>query len=371
MNAGKNFMPKKTIAIFTSVEGHFSIAEAIIADIQKKYTVQLYFERDDLFDYYVAFYKYFPAVMKVPFYLTKRKKIISLMHQYLKKKYLEKVMSFCKKHTPDLIISTYFMYNASIEEYCQTHKIPFINVIADPYTVHPVSISKKASFNAMFDDQHEINCRKMMRASYAQTGWFLRPQFEEEYDQKKVKKELGLDPDTLTFLIASGSEGSSFVGTIFPSILSSSKKLQIVIACGNNKNLLKTVRFLSDITEKLRDQIVVIPLPFTEKIHLYMQAADLVIGKAGPNTIFESVATHTPFFAITHIPGQEDGNLNIIKNYNIGLVQENPFKAARLLKKIMEDPTQLDKFSQPIQKLADHNMQAKKILLQEIDKLLN
>ncbi len=371
MITGKRLMAKKTIAIFTSVEGHFSIAEAILADIQNKYSVKLYFERDDLFDFYVTFYKYFPAVMKVPFYLTKRKRLLTLMHQYCKKKYLEKVMAFCKKNKPDLIISTYFMYNSSIEQYCLENKIPFINILPDPLTVHPMIISKKATFNAMFDQQQIVNCKKQMRANYTQTGWFVRPQFEESYDQATVKKQLGLDPNVLTFLIASGSEGSNFVGTIFPSLLSSSKKLQIVIACGNNKNMLKTVQVLSEITEKLREQIVLIPLPFTDKIHLYMQAADLIIGKAGPNTIFESIATHTPFFAVTHIPGQEDGNLTIIKNYKIGYVQENPFKAARLLKKIMENPNELEQFVEPINTLAKMNHQSKKILLQEIDKLLN
>jgi UDP-N-acetylglucosamine:LPS N-acetylglucosamine transferase len=280
-------------------------------------------------------------------------------------------MKFCKKNKPDLIISTYFMYNSSIEQYCQENKVPFINILPDPYSVHPMTISKKATFNAMFDKQQEINCAKMMKANYTHTGWFVRPQFEEKYDKNAVRKELGLQPDTLTFLIASGSEGSNFVSTIFPSLLSSSKKIQIVIACGNNKNLLKTVQVLSEITEKLRDQIVLIGLPFTDKIHLYMQASDLVIGKAGPNTIFESIATRTPFFAVTHIPGQEDGNLTIIKNYHLGYVQENPFKAARLLKKIMEDPTQLEEFAEPVNKLAEYNHNSKKVLLQEIDKLLN
>lgn len=365
-------MSKKTIALFTTVEGHLSIAEAVMADLQNKYTVKMYLERDNLFDFYVTFYKYFPAAMQVPFHLTKRIRLLKLMHQYCFNKYYEKVSAFCKKTKPDLCISTYFMYNSSIEKVCQDSDIPFINVLADPYTIHPMLISKKADLNLLFDATQATFCKKIIKqAEYLPAGWFVRPQFLEKYDQKAVRTSLNLDPHTLTFLIASGSEGSSFVSTIFPYLLSSSQKIQIIIACGNNKNLFKTVQVLSDITEKVRERIHLVPLAFTDQIHLYMQAADLVIGKAGPNTLFESVATQTPFFAITHIPGQEDGNLTIIKKYKLGYVEENPLKAGRLLKKIMEHPEQLQAFEKSIKTLAETNRQSKTILNQEVVRLLS
>ncbi len=364
-------MSKKTIAIFTTAEGHLSIAEALIADLQHSYSVKLYFKRDDFFfDFYATFYKYFPAMLRIPFYVSKRKRFLKPMHQYFQKKYQVDIQKFVKKSKPDLCISTYFMYNSSIEAACETDQIPFINVLADPLSIHPLFLSKKAQFNAVFDAKQESVCQKIIKTKYVKTGWFIRPQFEEEYDTKLVRTELGLQTDVLTFLIVSGSEGSNFISTIFPTLLASSQKIQIIIACGNNKNLFKTVQVLSEMTEKFRDRIMLIPLAFTDQIHRYMQAADLVIGKAGPNTLFESIATQTPFFAITHIPGQEDGNLTIIKHYHVGYVQENPFKAGRLLKRIIENPDLLTEFIEPIKKLAKHNRQSKQIILDEIDGLI-
>ena len=75
-------MPKKTLVIFTSIQGHYSLAEAITADLQQKYAIRIYKERDGLFDFYNTFYKFFPAVLRIPFYLTKRKKLLGIMHQY-------------------------------------------------------------------------------------------------------------------------------------------------------------------------------------------------------------------------------------------------------------------------------------------------
>jgi UDP-N-acetylglucosamine:LPS N-acetylglucosamine transferase len=101
-----------------------------------------------------------------------------------------------------------------------------------------------------------------------------------------------------------------------------------------------------------------------------MQAADLVIGKAGPNMLFETVATETPFFAITHIAGQEDGNLDIIRDYNLGYVEENILKAQRILKQIINHPEQLDKFKTDILKLKKYNQQSKEKLLKIIANLI-
>ena len=66
--------------------------------------------------------------------------------------------------------------------------------------------------------------------------------------------------------------------------------------------------------------------------------SDVVIGKAGPNLIFESAACQKPFVAISHISGNEDGNLGMIRDHNLGWVAENPFTAARLIKHIIADP---------------------------------
>lgn len=364
-------LPKKKIALFTTTEGHYSIAEAIAVELQKNYQVKIYFEREQLFDFYAAFYKYFPAVLRVPFYVSDRKEFSNLIDQFCKNKYLGKVTAFLKKNKPSLVISTFNLFNSSIEECCKLSGTPFVNVLTDPYTTHLKLISKKADFNTTFDLQQKKACMKKKRANYVETGWFVRPQFEETYDQADVRKKLGLDPNILTFLVVSGSEGSNFVSGIFPAILSSAEKLQIVIACGGNKSLLKTVQVMAEITERIKDKITIVPLPFTTEIHKYMQAADLVIGKAGPNMLFESVATKTPFFAITHLPGQEDGNLTIIKNYNLGYVEENPFKAAKILKRIVAHPKELDQFAAPLEALAEHNRQSKKILSQAIAKLLN
>lgn len=367
-------MPKKslkTVCIFTSVEGHRSIADAIQELLSDEYKVELFIERDESFDYYLPFYQFFPGIFKLPFTLAKQKQILKLLSRIFKEKYYDKVKAFCDEHQPDLCISTYFMYNSSLELISKEKNIPFINIITDPRTVHPMVISEKATVNVLFDDYQIDYCSTYVKdANYQTFGWIIRKKFEGEYEKNAVRKKIGLKPDVLTFLISSGSEGTNIVSKIFPSLMSASLPAQIIVACGNNKTLLKSVQLLSDVLKKSKNLTTLIPLGFTTEMQLYIQAADLVIGKAGPNTIFEAVAAEVPFFAITHISGQEDGNLDIIRDYNIGYVEENPFKAAKLISSIMKHPEQLGEFKENLHRLAKVNQNGKKDLRKFIDNLL-
>ena len=69
-----------------------------------------------------------------------------------------------------------------------------------------------------------------------------------------------------------------------------------------------------------------------------LTASDIVFGKAGPNFLFDVVARKKPMVAITHIGGQEDGNIEIIKKKGLGWVKEKPGQAADFLLEYLEDP---------------------------------
>ena len=85
-------------------------------------------------------------------------------------------------------------------------------------------------------------------------------------------------------------------------LLAVSQKLQIILATGTNQALYTRFQEVKNLH----------PLPFTREIAQYMAATDIVVGKAGPNMLFESIALAKPFIATSYIPGQEEGNLELI-----------------------------------------------------------
>ncbi len=364
-----------TVAIFTSTEGHLSLAEASqeIFD-QAGYTTAVFQEVDGLFPLYIFLYQFFPGVSGFFFRMTHRKNLREKVKAFCQKRHDAKLRAFFDLHKPALIINTYFMYNPTLEELSAEYNVPLINILPDPKTLHPLLVSPLAAMNLAFDENEVKQVHKEFsgeKVNVEAVGWLTRNRFSAEYDQTQVRQDLGLDPDTFTLLLAAGSDGTNHILKNLPSLLKVSKPLQIVVACGWNQTLLTSVKALQHVFSRQYPQHTLSAIAFTPNLHQYVQAADLVVGKAGPNSLFETTACLKPFFAITHISGQEDGNLDLIKEYQLGFVEENPKRAAKLLHSLIEDPSQLKKLQPSIVRLADYNQQAKTRLLQLAQSLLH
>ncbi len=70
-----------------------------------------------------------------------------------------------------------------------------------------------------------------------------------------------------------------------------------------------------------------------------MAAADIIMGKVGPNILFESVMLGKPFIATTFIPGQEQENLAFIQRHGLGWVAIQPEEQRTLLAKLIHNPS--------------------------------
>jgi processive 1,2-diacylglycerol beta-glucosyltransferase len=349
------------VLILSTIEGHASIASAIQQGLNAAgISNEIYTFPDPAFHVYRHLYRYLPSSTGFLYQMTFQPQVRKIMRRYTHLSHMDALSKAIKKVKPRLIISTSFGFDATIETRKIYKEIPYINILTDPRTFTAINVSSCARMNCVFDSVIAKKCHSYDKKSKAVvTGWFVRDEYQAKYDQKKVRLELGLDADKLMFLICSGSEGTNSVTTILPTLLSAKVPIDIVVSCGSNVGLRKSIKTIAKLFHKINPQVRLIPLEFTPYLHKYMQAADLIIGKAGPNTIFEAVATRTPFFAITHIAGQEDGNLDLIRQYKLGYVEENPFKASKILHRIIAHPEKLQQFQSHLEQLALYNKQAK------------
>jgi UDP-N-acetylglucosamine:LPS N-acetylglucosamine transferase len=356
---------KKTVAIFTTDQGHTSISNTIAKTLEKDFNVHIYSDDNFMFAYYIFIYRFFPSSTKLPFILFHNSILRMLSSISLDMQYRAKVNKFLKKTNPDIVINVFWMFRPSLDIVLKNSEIKYLSIVTDPWTVHPFVASKVAQDNLAFDHTTlKVIKQQVEEAKVTPVGWFVRHAFEEKFNKKEVRQKLKLDNDKLTFLFTTGSEGTEKVLPIIKDVIKTKKPIQLIVACGNNKSMLNKVNTLKD---NLKKNITLHAIPFTKELHLYMQAADLVIGKAGPNSVFEAVATHTPFFATTHIAGQEDGNLDIIRELNLGYVEEDVKKASPILLEIIENPIQLESFKESLKKLALYNKNSKK----ELQRIIN
>jgi processive 1,2-diacylglycerol beta-glucosyltransferase len=346
-------MPK--VLITSTRWGHASIAKAIKEVLDTKYQVEMQNVEVEPFSKisYRLIYKFFPGFFKFVYYFATLAIFRQLFYWYVEKDYMSRLETLISKFKPDIVINVYFAFDSSLAKLKTKYHFRLVNVLADPVTFSPILISK-AGENLTFDSPK----------TGLPVGWFIEKKYYQiqNRDRNILRESLGLNPNLFTLTVTSGSEGTFNIFKILSTFLNPKYKIQIVILCGNNKDMFSMVNTLKSLAEKIGGPKIV-DVAYTESMQDYLRAADLVIGKAGPNTLFQSVATLTPFFAISHISGQEDGNLDIIRKYKIGFVEENPQKATQKLKEIIENPKALTKFTPNLRSLAKYCQGSEKKLL--------
>lgn len=367
---------KPRILLFTTIQGHASIADAIRRKLAAAgWDTSSAAFTDPSLNVYRWLYRHSPGLCWIYYNALFLPGIRNLIAMYTKKSHRSVFVSAMENFPCDVIIGTSYGFDSLIlEQRAEQEKLGlphplFINIVVDPRTFFATNVVDLADANCVFDEVIAQLCKASRPfANIESTGWFVRPEFNQDTSKAEMRKELGLDPDKLTLLFAAGSEGEVKSAQLIPQLLALGEPIQIMLACGSNEELRRKFQSLAD-SYKNNPSQKFFTLPFTKKLHKYVRAADLLVGKAGPNTIFEAAACGTPFFATTHIAGQEDGNLDIIREHELGYVEENLDKAKQLLSEVIAQPELLKKFDEPMKKVASYNEKSVDRLLSIIQKL--
>lgn len=146
--------------------------------------------------------------------------------------------------------------------------------------------------------------------------------------------------------------------------LPTEKKIYLImtggIGCGDAISLCKKLRRIPDgnsllcvlpgRNEELRAALDdefhgdgVIAVPFTDKVALYMSAADVLLTKAGGISSSEAGVLGVPFVHTMIIPGVETKNAEFFENHGMSLFAENEDEAARFADRLIYDSTLAEK----------------------------
>ena len=382
-------MAKKKILIVTDTLpwGHRSIAKAIFGYLKST-------EKDNGFevslaevkvpfsmmnDLYTFIYRFFPLSNRF---------ILKLMeNEMLKKTFLEMVdydlpdlEKLMRKIKPDLVISAYFFHSHSLATYRKetNQNFKLWTVVADPWTVNQLSFIDGVDLHLVYDEkmvkaatEYGIEKEKIFK-----TGWWVR---QEMYDDKfqtsnfklQTRKKMGFVDDRPVVFVGGGSLGTNSLMKLLPVLMVIKTKVGFVFNTGTDKLLYNMVEEYVKMVKKLRrnDIIQIRNLGWIENMNEVLSACDIVFGKAGPNFLFDVVALQKPFVAITHIGGQEDGNIDLIKAKKLGWIKERGNHAVDFLLKYLEDPKEYKgKFAKEISHEARANSQTGKKIVERVKK---
>ncbi len=367
-------MPEYRILILTAPSGHLTQARAAksyledIPDVRIT-TLDLVSERIEWAAFRVI-YRYFPFLMRIPFEFTRNPVTFKIIRNENIQRFKQLLPAILEKEDPDLVITTYHGYIPVLDQVRDRFRFKYVNSITDPITFHPILFSHTADINLAFSQscrdyaaRLQISPEKIIPAGWLTTKCFFEPQ-----PQDTIRQALGLERQ-LTLLISAGSEGSYAILNLLPVLFFTRhpEPFQLIFITGHNHALANTIYRAYQLAVSVNPQAPrIVVREFTDKMHEFMAVSDAVIGKAGPNLIFESAASGKPFVAITHLSGNEDGNLGMIKQNNLGWVAENPFSAGRLIQGIIRDPSILANKSQSLGQVAERCYQCGQFLREKV-----
>ena len=366
--------------------GHRSIAKAIygyLKENEKENDYEVVFREIKAQtgiggDIYIFSYRYFPKSNSLIHSFVQKKEFARKMLEDISIINLPKIRKEVEQLKPDLIISAYFFHTHSLAKWRkkQNKKFRLWTVVADPWTINPISFVKEADLNLFYDETGLNEGLKygLSKKNMKITGWWTREEMYEQYNRDEVRKSLGFKDDRPVIFVGGGSLGTNSLPKLLPIMLSLNKKVGFVINTGTDKLAYNLVNQFQKMFSKLRkgdDTVIIKHLGWIENMAEVLSACDMVFGKAGPNFLFDCVACGKPFVAITHIGGQEDGNIDLIRKKKLGWVKERTDEMNKFLVEYLKNPKFYEnKFLRDIQVESNKNEKSLPLVLEMVKKEL-
>lgn len=253
---------------------------------------------------------------------------------------------FWSNNTPDVVVSLIPHFNRALLQGLKSvrPRSELVTVITDLADFPPHFWLEEQDQYVVCGTERAVNqarergypAERILRTS----GMIIQPRFYEpfEKDRRLERQRLGLDPDKTTGLVLFGGHGSPVMRTITTRLNRSGIDLQLILICGYSQKL----------AEALRGQATRFPKyveGFTKEIPYYMRLADFFIGKPGPGSISEALATNLPVIVERNsftLP-QERYNTDWVQEKGVGLVVRNFNEIDTAVKRLLE-PTAFSKF---------------------------
>lgn len=235
----------------------------------------------------------------------------------------ELMRDLLRKHRPDVVVSTYPLYQHSLTGVLTAFKakIPIITVVTDLATVHRLWFNNRVdSILVPTEIVRDLAIENGISAEKLHiTGIPVHPQISlTDRPKREIRAKLGWEADMFTVL-AVGSKRVDGMEDALNVINHFGRPLQLVVVTGKDEEM------FADLNAE-EWHIPVHLYDFVTNMAEMMHAADLLICKAGGLIVTEALACGLPMILINVIPGQETGNMEFVVNNGAGVWAENPMR---------------------------------------------
>jgi 1,2-diacylglycerol 3-beta-galactosyltransferase len=177
-----------------------------------------------------------------------------------------------------------------------------------------------------------------------------------------LRARLGWPQSLHVALMVGGGEGMGPIEAVVRAVDQANLPLMMAIIAGRNEGLRKN---LGKKPLQTAHQI----FGFVENMPDLMNAADMIVTKAGPGTISEAFTAGLPIVLYTRMPGQDECNVDYVVEKGAGVWARTPAEVVKTLREWIEHPSVCEKISATSKHLARPD--AAKNIAQRIIEILN
>lgn len=238
------------------------------------------------------------------------------------------------EHPCDIIVSAYPFAGAPILDALerQNNDTPMITVVTDMVTIPPVWLDTRATLTIVPTEPalHQAIIAGLPRERIKKIGLPVSRKFVAASDKIETRRSLGWPTESRIVLLMAGGAGVGPLGLIAQSIIRAGINAIPVVITGKNRRLAESMRSKSWASDAMI-------YDFVDNIATFMQAADVLVTKAGPGTIAEALNTHLPMILYSRIPGQEEGNVEFVAHTGAGYWAPKPVELVHTLRYLFSD----------------------------------
>ena len=149
----------------------------------------------------------------------------------------------------------------------------------------------------------------------------------------QAREELGVPQNGKMYLVMSGGVGCGNLSALCDELLAcGGGEFSVYIIAGRNEKLRR------ELSESYESRKNVRILGFTDKVALYMRAADVLISKAGGLSSTEAAVAGVPFVQLMTIPGCETKNTEFFSKRGMSVKATSPGQAAAAAARLAGSP---------------------------------
>jgi UDP-N-acetylglucosamine:LPS N-acetylglucosamine transferase len=252
--------------------------------------------------------------------------------------YLPRFAAYLQREQPDVVVSTYFTFTHFLETLKYVDQLHAAAVVLnpEPFDSHLVWFSTALDSNMVFSERsrREIIEKGLPPHRVKLFPFPLNPDFTRRTTPAaRLRGRLGLAEELFTVLLFFGAEGRGPAKKYLAEIAARRLDVQVVVLCGRND------RLRTDLEQEAGHRLGSARLAvrgFVTNVPDYIAASDIVVGKSGPNQVFETLLQWRPIVISSFLANEQRTSDWVISN-GVGWLCRTPHQFGELLARLLAD----------------------------------